>query len=116
MKTILMRNLVVFLITFSLPLFSQDTINNGKSIADNCREVGKIAQSFMTFRQMGMEYNAMEETLKATTKSIDEYIRGKVIFEDVFEYPIVQGKEEKQQITVHYSEYKAGECLMGYIK
>ncbi|WP_210467800.1 hypothetical protein [Vibrio crassostreae] len=116
MKQIIMRSLVVFLITFSLPSFSQDTINNGKSIADNCREVGKTAQSFMAFRQMGMEYHTMEETLKATTKSVDEYISGKMIIGDVFEYPIVQGKEEKQQMATHYSEYKAGECLMGYIK
>lgn len=116
MDKILMRSLVVFLITFSHPSFSQDAINDGKSIADNCREVGKTAQYFMTFRQMGMEYNTMEETLKGTTKSVDEYTRGKIIIGDVFEYPIVQGKEEKQQMATHYSEYKAGECLMGYIK
>ncbi|SBS66569.1 hypothetical protein [Vibrio atlanticus] len=58
----------------------------------------------------------MEETLKGATKSVDEYTRGKIIIGDVFEYPIVQGKEEKQQMATHYSEYKAGECLMGYIK
>ncbi|MFA0612622.1 hypothetical protein AB4582_00155 [Vibrio splendidus] len=107
---------VIFLITFSHPSFSQDTINEGNSITNNCREVGKTAQYFMTFRQMGMEYNTMEETLKGTTKSVDAYISGKIIIGDVFEYPIVQGKEEKQQMSTHYSEYKAGECLMGYIK
>ena len=116
MDKILMRSLVVFLITFSLPSFSQNAKNNGKSIADNCREVGETAQYYMFFRQGGMDYNTMQETLKATTKSIHEYLSGKIIIGEVFEYPIVQGKEEKQQMSTHYSEYKAGECLMGYIK
>lgn len=58
----------------------------------------------MTFRQMGMEYNTMEETLKGTTKSVDEYISGKTLIGDVFKYPIIQGKEEKQQMATHYSE------------
>lgn len=91
-------------------------VSESRDILEECRGVGEVAQSFMTFRQMGMSYDLAKETLKSTTSNISDYMRGLVVLEKAFEYSILANKNEKQSLAVYFSEQQAGECLMGYIK
>lgn len=70
-------------------------VSESRDILEECRGVGEVAQSFMTFRQMGMSYDLAKETLKSTTSNISDYMRGLVVLEKAFEQSISQNSKRE---------------------
>lgn len=103
-----------------LGVYIDSTLDAVQSISDMeyfCSTQGMLAFNIMKMRQKGVDYsdvyhlmnisNTADLTIKGMTK-LESY---KGIFEEAYDYPIYQNKEDKGTATTFYMNYKNHQCL-----
>ena len=104
-----------------LGVYIDSTIDAVQSISDKeefCSTQAVFAFNIMELRQKGVDYSDVchlmniANTADLTTKGITKLESYKGVFEEAYDYPIYQNKENKGTATTFYMTYKNHQCLL----
>ena len=105
-----------------LGLYIDSTLDKVKNIPDNnedfCSTQSAFAFNIMEMRQKGVDYSDIYHLMNInnkadlTTKGMDKLDSYKGVFEEAYDYPIYESKENKSTATTFYMIYKNHQCLL----
>ncbi|MDE4454010.1 hypothetical protein [Psychrobacter sp. DAB_AL62B] len=104
-----------------LGLYIDSTLDAVKNISDKedfCSNQTVFAFNIMEIRQKGVDYSDiyhlmnMNNKADLTTKGMAKLDSYRGVFEEAYDYPIYNSKEDKGTATTFYMTYKNHQCLL----